>query len=156
MCLQESATTCRERCGGGGYLAANRFGSLIGFAHAGMTAEGDNSVLFQKVARELLTTPQQAAAAQVKSGCICTAAQKRERALVADASRMLQVHLAGVDVLHSQDDLLALLSARHSRLLDKLKHKMAAAAMSGGSQAKEVRQTYYFMKRSIALTHSAW
>ena len=38
--LQETATTCRERCGGGGYLAVNRFGSLIGFAHAGMTAEG--------------------------------------------------------------------------------------------------------------------
>ena len=65
VCLQETATTCRERCGGGGYLAANRFGSLIGFAHAGMTAEGDNSVLFQKVARELLTTPEEEAAARV-------------------------------------------------------------------------------------------
>lgn len=36
------ATTCRERCGGQGYLAINRFGQMIGFAHAGMTAEGDN------------------------------------------------------------------------------------------------------------------
>ena len=33
---------CRERCGGQGYLSVNRFGELIGFAHAGMTAEGDN------------------------------------------------------------------------------------------------------------------
>lgn len=32
----------RERCGGAGYLSVNRFGELIGFAHAGMTAEGDN------------------------------------------------------------------------------------------------------------------
>jgi hypothetical protein len=32
----------RERCGGQGYLSVNRFGELIGFAHAGMTAEGDN------------------------------------------------------------------------------------------------------------------
>jgi hypothetical protein len=39
---QDTATTCRERCGGGGYLSVNRFGSLLGFAHAGMTAEGDN------------------------------------------------------------------------------------------------------------------
>lgn len=39
---QDTATTCRERCGGQGYLSVNRFGSLLGFAHAGMTAEGDN------------------------------------------------------------------------------------------------------------------
>jgi acyl-CoA oxidase len=53
--FQETATTCRERCGGQGYLSCNRFGQLIGFAHAGMTAEGDNRVLMQKVAKELLS-----------------------------------------------------------------------------------------------------
>ncbi|CAG8538826.1 4356_t:CDS:10, partial [Racocetra fulgida] len=42
------ASICRERCGGQGYLSINRFPSFIGFAHAGMTAEGDNSVLMQK------------------------------------------------------------------------------------------------------------
>lgn len=52
------ATICRERCGGQGYLACNRFGSFIGFAHAGMTAEGDNSVLMQKVSKELLAAIQ--------------------------------------------------------------------------------------------------
>lgn len=51
---QECGTTCRERCGGQGYLSCNKFGSIIGFAHAGMTAEGDNRVLMQKVAKELL------------------------------------------------------------------------------------------------------
>ena len=40
--LQDTATTCRERCGGQGYLSCNRFGAILGFAHAGMTAEGDN------------------------------------------------------------------------------------------------------------------
>ena len=49
MMHQETATTCRERCGGQGYLSVNRFGQIIGFAHAGMTAEGDNKVLMQKV-----------------------------------------------------------------------------------------------------------
>jgi len=52
--LEECATVCRERCGGQGYLSVNRFGTLLGFAHAGMTAEGDNRVLMQKVAKELL------------------------------------------------------------------------------------------------------
>lgn len=45
---------CRERCGGGSYLASNRFGDAIGFAHAGITAEGDASVLMMKAAKELL------------------------------------------------------------------------------------------------------
>lgn len=54
--LERVASICRERCGGQGYLASNRFGSLIGFAHAGITAEGDNRVLFQKAAKELLAS----------------------------------------------------------------------------------------------------
>jgi acyl-CoA oxidase len=48
------ATICRERCGGQGYLSCNRFGLMIGSAHASMTAEGDNAVLMQKVAKERL------------------------------------------------------------------------------------------------------
>ena len=54
--LQETATGCRERCGGQGYLSCNRFGQILGFAHAGMTAEGDNRVLMMKVAKEYLST----------------------------------------------------------------------------------------------------
>lgn len=38
-----TAVVVRERSGGQGYLAVNRFGSNIGFAHAGITAEGDNA-----------------------------------------------------------------------------------------------------------------
>jgi acyl-CoA oxidase len=51
---ENAATIGRERCGGQGYLACNRFGETISGAHAGITAEGDNSVLMQKVAKELL------------------------------------------------------------------------------------------------------
>ena len=51
---EDTATTCRERCGGQGFLAANRFGEAIVGAHAGITAEGDNRVIQQKVAKELL------------------------------------------------------------------------------------------------------
>eukprot|EP01083_Nonionella_stella_P007399 21389_1 len=39
-----------ERCGEQGYLS-----ECLGFAHAGITAEGDNRVLYQKVAKELLS-----------------------------------------------------------------------------------------------------
>ena len=36
------------------YYSYFRFGTFLGLAHAAMTAEGDNSVLMQKVAKERL------------------------------------------------------------------------------------------------------
>merc|ERR1739838_326136 len=50
--LGDVTKVTRERCGGQGYLSCNRFGAFIGSAHAAMTAEGDNSVLMQKVVKE--------------------------------------------------------------------------------------------------------
>ena len=52
--VAETAAICRERCGGQGYLSCNKFGSGIAGSHSSMTAEGDNSVLMQKVASERL------------------------------------------------------------------------------------------------------
>ncbi|MBI2603675.1 MAG: acyl-CoA dehydrogenase family protein [Deltaproteobacteria bacterium] len=52
---EHTVSVCRERCGGQGYLAANMFAEFLAGAHAGETAEGDNSVLMQKVAKELLS-----------------------------------------------------------------------------------------------------
>ncbi|KAJ3262773.1 hypothetical protein HDU77_011857 [Chytriomyces hyalinus] len=54
--FERVSSICRERCGGQGYLSANLFGLGIGFSHAGITAEGDNSVLMQKVSKELLAS----------------------------------------------------------------------------------------------------
>ena len=48
------ASLCRERSGGQGYLSANRMGEAIFGSHSGITAEGDNAVLMQKVSKELL------------------------------------------------------------------------------------------------------
>lgn len=52
--MEEVVTVSRERCGGQGFLSCNRFGTFFGLAHAAMTAEGDNCVLMQKVAKERL------------------------------------------------------------------------------------------------------
>ena len=54
--MANTATVCRERTGGQGYLSCNKFGYAIGGAHSSMTAEGDNSVLMQKVTSERLMT----------------------------------------------------------------------------------------------------
>jgi acyl-CoA oxidase len=51
---EKVARICRERCGGGSFLASNVIGAILAGAHSGMTAEGDNSVLMQKVVKDLL------------------------------------------------------------------------------------------------------
>lgn len=47
--------TCREACGGQGYLSVNRFAALKADTDVFTTFEGDNIVLLQLVARGLLT-----------------------------------------------------------------------------------------------------
>lgn len=54
--LRDVATRSVERCGGQGYLSCNRLAESIGFAHSGITAEGDNSILMQKVVKELMSS----------------------------------------------------------------------------------------------------
>jgi acyl-CoA oxidase len=52
---EKTSRICRERCGGGSYLENTLIGQGVFSAHSGMTAEGDNSVLMQKVVKDLLT-----------------------------------------------------------------------------------------------------
>ena len=47
--------TCREACGGAGYLAENRFAALKADTDVFTTFEGDNTILMQLVAKSLLT-----------------------------------------------------------------------------------------------------
>lgn len=49
------ATVCRERSGGQGFLACNRFGEYLTLSHAAITAEGDNRVLMTKIVKDLMT-----------------------------------------------------------------------------------------------------
>ncbi|CAG8473809.1 42679_t:CDS:10 [Gigaspora margarita] len=135
------ATTCRERCGGQGYLSVNRFGSFIGFSHAGMTAEGDNSVLMQKVSKELL--------ADVNSGALklpripdAENAKKwdirsldnqlrlfnlREQALIKEGSSVFEVWM-----LQESDTVQALAKAHgHRIVLEQVVHTLQR--LKGGS-----------------------
>lgn len=45
---------CRERLGGGSFLNYTRIPGAIEGSHSGMTAEGDNAVLMQKVVKDIL------------------------------------------------------------------------------------------------------
>ncbi len=51
----ETIQACREACGGEGYAAANRFGTLRNDVDVFTTFEGTNTVLLQLVAKGLLT-----------------------------------------------------------------------------------------------------
>jgi len=51
----ETIQSCREACGGAGYLKANRFAALKADTDVFTTFEGDNTVLLQLCAKNLLT-----------------------------------------------------------------------------------------------------
>ncbi|KAL4447754.1 hypothetical protein ABPG75_004973 [Micractinium tetrahymenae] len=128
---EETTTVCRERCGGQGYLSCNKFGAVLGFAHAGITAEGDNRVLFQKVAKELT--------ASVHTPVVrarLAAAQERPPAVTPDNIRSLEV-------------LQALFVAREGRLLGELLAAMKPART--GEQVFEV----WMRQQSDLVQHTA-
>jgi len=110
-CLERSASISRERCGGQGYLSCNKFSQTIGFSHAAITAEGDNSVLMQKVAKELLSA--------VQNGQVTLTAVTKF-----DASAWQ---------LQSLDDLQKLLQLREVHLLTELGARMQNKIQGGKS-----------------------
>jgi len=109
---ERCASVARERCGGQGYLSVNRMAQNVGFSHAGITAEGDNAVLTQKVAKELL------AAIDNKSYKLTTH----------DARQAKQWDIAG-DV----EACVKLMQLRETVLVQKLQKDLAGLMKSGKS-----------------------
>jgi len=56
--LEATARTCRERCGGGSFLSSSAIPEGLQGGHSGMTAEGDNRVLMQKIVKDVLADMQ--------------------------------------------------------------------------------------------------
>ena len=53
--LEKMSSVARERCGGGSFLLSSSIPEGIISSHSGMTAEGDNRVLMQKVSKDILS-----------------------------------------------------------------------------------------------------
>lgn len=131
----EAGTTARERCGGQGYLSVNRFGSVIGFAHAGMTAEGDNSVLMQKVSKEYLT----AMASGVGAGAPLAARARRAKGGGAGQGKGKgPASSFGVGGLGCLARLRDLFEAREGALAARLASRMSKAVAGAASQKRNV------------------
>ncbi len=115
---------CRECCGGQGYLRANRFAALKADTDVFTTFEGDNTVLLQLVAKNLLTGfKREFAALNALGTAAFFAGQAYETVAERSALRELLGRL-GDDLLPGRDDEGDLLE-RESQLGD---HALARGA----------------------------
>jgi len=118
---EDTATTARERCGGQGFLAANRLGEGIIGGHAGITAEGDNRVLMQKIAKELLSGASKAQIAkEMVAGFLPSAMRRAVDGTLSGDLDDLQL-------------LLKILQTRESRRLSELATKLNNGKKQGKS-----------------------
>lgn len=119
---QDAITEARECCGGQGYLAVNRIAVLRGDIDVWTTFEGDNTVLYQLLAKGLLTEYRQEFA---EIGVIRLLGRRARRALKA----MNPVSARRDDEDHLRDPVqqLALLRYREDRILDAAARRLRAA-----------------------------
>lgn len=116
---ENTSSVCRERCGGQGYLAANRFQEAIAGSHAGITAEGDNRVIQQKVSKELI----ELADFEAVGKHMALRKQPLEKQHAAN-------HIQGVDYSKSTF-FLSLFKARENWILNELASRLFIAKQKG-------------------------
>lgn len=119
---QRAITDARECCGGQGYLAENRIAVLRGDIDVWTTFEGDNTVLYQLLAKALLTGYQQEFS---EIGVIRLLGRRARTALKA----MNPVTARRDDEDHLRDPVqqLGLLRYREERMLDAAARRLRAA-----------------------------
>lgn len=111
----EALQSCREACGGQGYLSVNRLASLKADSDVFTTFEGDNTVLMQLVAKSLLTEfRQQFSESRVFS--VIKFVLKRATTAVVEKNP-IAVRRAGVEHLRSREFHLAAFRCREEELL---------------------------------------
>jgi acyl-CoA oxidase len=127
---QDAVTQARECCGGQGYLAVNRIAAIRGDIDVWTTFEGDNTVLYQLLAKALLSGYQQEFA---EIGVIRLLGRRAKRALKA----MNPVTARKDDEEHLRDPAqqLALLRYREERMLDAAARRLRAGLKKDPLQA---------------------
>ncbi|WP_380169374.1 acyl-CoA dehydrogenase [Jannaschia sp. R86511] len=117
--------TAREACGGSGYLASSRLPELRADTDVFTTFEGDNTVLLQLVAKNLLTG--YAAAARTPLG--------RARAVVGSLRTRARdrVHAPGRTRLLDPRTQVRLLVDREEHVLDSLARRLRSAVAAGAT-----------------------
>ena len=113
--LNNVAVTCRERCGGMGYLAVSKFSDYIATAHASITAEGDNRVLMTKIAKDYMSNV------------------KFNGFKVPKPSMSIKNIISKMEDVSNADVLLDLLKFREGILFESLVTRMATLAKEGKS-----------------------
>ncbi len=139
----DTIQTCREACGGAGYMAENQLTLLRADADVFATFEGDNTVLLQLVAKGLLTNYQEMwgdldmlgmvqASARLVGGTVIerTAARPVIERLVAAAQRR-----SDDDTLLDRGWHVSMFEERERHVLESLAQRMRTAGRAAGADA---------------------
>jgi len=127
---QDAVTQARECCGGQGYLAVNRIAVIRGDLDVWTTFEGDNTVLYQLLAKALLSGYQQEFA---EIGVIRLLGRRAKRAL--KALNPVTARRDDEDHLRDPAQQLALLRYREERMLDAAARRLRAGLKKDPLQA---------------------
>jgi acyl-CoA oxidase len=123
----DTIQAARETCGGQGYLSENRFGDLKADSDVFTTFEGDNTVLLQLVAKDLLTGFRR------EFGDVTGVARlliERARLAVAERNPII-TRRSGEDHLRDADFQRAILDARAEDLLVSLARRVKSRVDGG-------------------------
>ncbi|HRP08841.1 MAG TPA: acyl-CoA dehydrogenase family protein, partial [Gemmatimonadales bacterium] len=142
---QDAITQARECCGGQGYLAVNRIAVLRQDIDVWTTFEGDNTVLYQLLAKALLSGYQQEFA---EIGVIRLLGRRAKRAL--KALNPVTARRDDEDHLRDPSQQLALLRYREERILDAAARRLRAGLKKNPAQAMHEVQDHLM---HLAMAH---